>query len=139
MSRRRLPCPKRMSFQAHATIADPHKAQVAKTEVPSLGQAAGTKRVKRCIAMNRAGRWRPHQRGHRLFSTPQLAFAAALVLATLGIAACTSDQTEQPGPFSVAVAFDDPPAYPGYPWTRNGEAVPSAELGASACPNYCDL
>lgn len=88
--------------------------------------------------MNRAGRWRPHQRGHRLFSTPQLAFAAALVLATLGIAACTSDQTEQPGPFSVAVAFDDPPAYPGYPWTRNGEAVPPAELGASAGPNHCD-
>ena len=38
----------------------------------------------------------------------------------------------------MAVAFDNPPGYPGYQWTRNGHTVPTAELGASAGPNHCD-
>ena len=66
------------------------------------------------------------------------AFAAALLAATVAIAACTSKQTEPPGPFSLGVAFDNPPAYPGYPWTHNGQPVPTVELGASAGPNHCD-
>jgi hypothetical protein len=64
---------------------------------------------------------------------------AVVVLAVIvAIAACTSSQPQGPNPFSVAVAFDNPPAYPGYEWTRNGQAVPAAELEASAGPNHCD-
>ena len=64
---------------------------------------------------------------------------AAVVLTTIvAIAACTSTKTEPPGPFSVGVAFDNPPVYPGYQWTRNGKAVPTGELGASGGPNHCD-
>ena len=63
----------------------------------------------------------------------------AIVLATsLAITGCTTTPPQGPNPFSVAVAFDNPPAYPGYQWTRNGHAVPTAELGASAGPNHCD-
>jgi hypothetical protein len=54
------------------------------------------------------------------------------------VAACTSTQPQGPNPFSIGVAFDNPPAYPGYQWTRNGRAVPTAELGASAGPDHCD-
>jgi len=38
----------------------------------------------------------------------------------------------------VGVAFDNPPPYSGYEWTRNGHAVSTAELAASAGPNHCD-
>ena len=64
--------------------------------------------------------------------------AVVVLTAIVAIAACTSTQTQGPNPFSVGVAFDNPPAYPGYQWTRNGHAVPTAELGASAGPNHCD-
>jgi hypothetical protein len=63
---------------------------------------------------------------------------AILMATAIAIAACASAQPQGPNPFSVAVAFDSPPAYPGYQWTRNGQAVPTAELGASAGPNHCD-
>ncbi len=43
------------------------------------------------------------------------------------------------GKTSVAAAFDNPPDYPGYAWTRNGQAVPPEELGTSAGPQHCDL
>lgn len=66
------------------------------------------------------------------------AFAAVVLATTIAIAACTSTPPQGPNPFSVAVAFDNPSAYPGYQWTRNGHAVPTAELGASAGPNHCD-
>ena len=66
------------------------------------------------------------------------ALAAVVLTATIATAACTSNQAEPPGPFSVVVAFDNPPAYPGYQWTHNGKPVPAAELGASAGPNHCD-
>jgi hypothetical protein len=61
-----------------------------------------------------------------------------MLTTVIAIAACTSTQTQGPNPFSVGVAFDNPPAYPGYQWTRNGQAVPAAELEASAGPNHCD-
>lgn len=64
--------------------------------------------------------------------------AAVMLTTVIAIAACTSTQTQGPNPFSVGVAFDNPPAYPGYQWTRNGQAVPAAELEASAGPNHCD-
>lgn len=37
---------------------------------------------------------------------------------------------------SVAAAFDDPPPYPGYAWTRDGREV-RGELGTSAGPGHC--
>jgi hypothetical protein len=37
----------------------------------------------------------------------------------------------------VKAAFDAPPAWPGRPWTRDGHAVPSAELAAAAGPEHC--
>ena len=64
--------------------------------------------------------------------------AAVVLGTTMAIVACTSTPPQGPNPFSVAVAFDNPPAYPGYQWTRNGHAVSTAELGASAGPNHCD-
>ena len=66
------------------------------------------------------------------------ALAAVVLTTSLAIAGCTSTPPQGSNPFSVAVAFDNPPAYPGYQWTRNGHAVPTAELGASAGPNHCD-
>jgi hypothetical protein len=56
----------------------------------------------------------------------------------LAVAACTSTQPQGPNPFSVAVAFDNPPAYPGYQWTRAGRPVPTGELETSGGPNHCD-
>ena len=66
------------------------------------------------------------------------ALAAIVLTIMVASAACTSAQPEEPGPFSVAVAFDSPPAYPGYQWSRQGKAVATEELGASAGPNHCD-
>jgi hypothetical protein len=66
------------------------------------------------------------------------AIAASPLIAAIIIAACSSTQPQGPNPFSVGVAFDNPPAYPGYQSTRKGQVVPTAELGASAGPNHCD-
>lgn len=33
--------------------------------------------------------------------------------------------------------FDATPAYPGYPWTRDGRAVKPEEMGTSAGPAHC--
>lgn len=64
---------------------------------------------------------------------------AAVVLTTgVAIAACTNTQTAGPNPFSVGVAFDNPPPYPGYQWTRAGRPVPAEELETSGGPNHCD-
>lgn len=58
----------------------------------------------------------------------------AIVLAgTVAIAACTPIAKTT----SVSAAFDNPPAYPGYQWTRNGHSVRTEELGTSAGPNHC--
>jgi len=66
------------------------------------------------------------------------ALAAVMVASMVAIAACTSTQPQGPNPFSVAVAFDNPPAYPGYQWTHAGRPVPAGELETSGGPNHCD-
>lgn len=38
---------------------------------------------------------------------------------------------------SVASAFDAPPGYPGYEWTRNGETASGLEITTIAGPNHC--
>ena len=38
---------------------------------------------------------------------------------------------------SVATAFDQPPAYPGYTWTRDGRAVAPEEMETIAGPSHC--
>jgi hypothetical protein len=38
---------------------------------------------------------------------------------------------------SVAAAFDDPPRYPGYVWTRDGQRVSEFELTTIAGPDHC--
>jgi len=44
----------------------------------------------------------------------------------------------RPNTSSISAAFDNPPAYPGYQWTRQGQPVSTSELGASAGPDHCD-
>jgi hypothetical protein len=38
---------------------------------------------------------------------------------------------------TVAAAFDPPPIYPGYAWTRDGRTVSEFELVTSAGPDHC--
>jgi hypothetical protein len=38
---------------------------------------------------------------------------------------------------SVGVAFDPPPSYPGYQWTRHGHPVSPDELVTAAGPAHC--
>lgn len=38
---------------------------------------------------------------------------------------------------SVAIMFDQPPAYPGYTWTRDGHSVSPFELVTAAGPGHC--
>ncbi len=40
---------------------------------------------------------------------------------------------------SVGVAFDPPPSYPGYQWTRHGHAVSPQELVSAAGPRSLRL
>jgi hypothetical protein len=42
------------------------------------------------------------------------------------------------GKTSVAALFDYPPDYPGYTWTRNGQAVSPQELDVSAGGKHCN-
>jgi hypothetical protein len=63
------------------------------------------------------------------------AIATAALAATLAVAACASTP---PNTASVSAAFDSPPSYPGYQWTRSGKPVRYEELGTSAGPNHCD-
>jgi hypothetical protein len=65
------------------------------------------------------------------------AIAAVALTAGVAIGACTDMQTPKPDTSSVSAAFDSPPAYPGYQWTRNGKPVRTEELGTSAGPNHC--
>jgi hypothetical protein len=44
----------------------------------------------------------------------------------------------RPNTSSVSAAFDNPPAYPGYQWTRQGQPVSTSELEASGGPSHCD-
>jgi hypothetical protein len=56
-----------------------------------------------------------------------------MLASTVTIAACTPIVKTT----SVSAAFDNPPPYPGYEWTRNGKAVRPEELGASAGSEHC--
>lgn len=38
---------------------------------------------------------------------------------------------------SVGTAFDPPPTYPGYQWTRHGRPVSPLELSTTAGPDHC--
>lgn len=38
---------------------------------------------------------------------------------------------------SVAAAFDDPPASPGYTWSKDGRAVSRSELATFGGPDHC--
>ncbi len=38
---------------------------------------------------------------------------------------------------SVASAFDEPPPYPGYHWSRNGERAGESEITTIAGPDHC--
>ncbi len=38
---------------------------------------------------------------------------------------------------ALAAYFDQPPRYPGYPWTRNGVVVSGGELSTAAGPDHC--
>jgi hypothetical protein len=63
--------------------------------------------------------------------------AAALLVAlswrfdALGLRSATPFAT-------VASAFDDPPPYPGYRWSRDGRPVDESELDTIAGPAHCD-
>ena len=61
--------------------------------------------------------------------------AAVLLGGTIGLAACTATPLNTS---SVSAAFDSPPSYPGYQWTRSGKPVRYEELGTSAGPNHCN-
>lgn len=39
---------------------------------------------------------------------------------------------------SLADRYDDPPPYPGEPWTKDGKEVPRDELVLAAGPEHCD-
>ncbi len=66
----------------------------------------------------------------------RLFLSTVVLAAALAAAACTP--TPQPSTAGVAAAFDNPPAYPGYQWTRNGQPVRNEELGASGGPEHCN-
>ena len=59
--------------------------------------------------------------------------ASVLLAAAMATAACTPIAKTA----SLSAAFDNPPSYPGYEWTRNGKSVRYEELGASAGPSHC--
>jgi hypothetical protein len=63
------------------------------------------------------------------------AIATVLLSGTIALAACSSTPLNTS---SVSAAFDHPPPYPGYQWTRNGRSVPTEELETSGGPNHCD-
>lgn len=68
---------------------------------------------------------------------------AAVPVALLVLSGCagTPDAARTPrqasGP-SLAQLFERAPEWPGRPWTREGEAVPTDVLSLSAGPEHCD-
>jgi hypothetical protein len=65
----------------------------------------------------------------------RLVIGAVLLTTAVAIAACNPILANTS---SVSAAFDNPPSYPGYQWTRNGKPAASEELGTAAGPNHCD-
>jgi hypothetical protein len=68
----------------------------------------------------------------------RLIFAAVFLAAAVAVGSCSGKQVQGPNPSTVSDVFDSPPPYPGYQWTRYGQPVATAELGASAGPQHCD-
>jgi hypothetical protein len=65
-----------------------------------------------------------------------IGLATVAVLAVLAILAWQSNLLDiRAG--SVASAFDRPPGYPGYTWTRDGRAVAPEEMETIAGPSHC--
>jgi hypothetical protein len=67
----------------------------------------------------------------------RLIFVAAIIVTTVLALAWTGDRLGI-GKSSVAAAFDYPPQYPGYRWTRNGHMVPPDELTTAAGGIHCN-
>ena len=67
-------------------------------------------------------------------SWAKLAVLAALV----AIGALALMRILVPDLSTVSGAFDRPPSYPGYQWSRHGQPVSAGELGASGGPSHCD-
>jgi len=71
--------------------------------------------------------------------------AAALAALILGCGVPIPEATVSPPAFrvgppnaaTVAAAFNVPPRYPGYPWSRDGRRVPLGELTTAAGPDHC--
>jgi hypothetical protein len=63
-----------------------------------------------------------------------------LLVAFLVLSGCGTGAPPLPPPNgqSVSAYFDNPPAYPGYRWTRNGKAVSPAELTTVRGPSHCN-
>lgn len=68
-----------------------------------------------------------------------LGAAAILVLVVLALVGWRANVLNIRGvtSLSVAAAFDDPPASPGYTWTRDGRSVSTFELATFAGPDHC--
>lgn len=73
--------------------------------------------------------------GRRLFAAA--ATAVVLVVALVGWRSNVFN-IRGASAWSVAAAFDSPPAYPGYTWTRDGQPVSEFELVTIAGPDHCD-
>lgn len=56
--------------------------------------------------------------------------------ARLPVALPTAPRRSAPGA-ALGAIFDSTPAYPGYPWVRDGRPVKPEELGTSAGPAHC--
>ena len=66
----------------------------------------------------------------------RLITAVIILIAVLALA-WTGDRLGV-GKNSVAAAFDYPPEYPGYRWTRDGHPVPPEELATTSGGTHCD-
>ena len=63
-------------------------------------------------------------------------FAAVVLLAVIGRAVFS---VNHPAHRTVGSYFDNPPAWPGQPWSRNGVEVSNGVLESSAGPAHCGL
>ena len=66
-----------------------------------------------------------------------VALIAAAALAVLGWRSDVMGMRSGTPFTSVAAAFDLPPSYPGYVWTRDGNKVSEFELVTAAGPGHC--
>src|SRR5436305_11839554 len=64
-------------------------------------------------------------------------FLLAVIIASTILALAWTGERLGIGKTSVAAAFDHPPKYPGYKWTRNGQVDSPEELITSAGSSHC--